>query len=87
MEIESDRLALRTRDGLRFFDVFYTALGCAPQNRLAADVGASLDESGALRVNPHQQTSVVGNYAAGDKLPGAAHSAGIGESAKETDKM
>jgi thioredoxin reductase (NADPH) len=70
LEIESDRLALRTRDGLLFFDVFYTALGCTPRTRLAADLGASLDESGALRVNLHQQTSVPGIYAAGDAVRG-----------------
>jgi len=70
LEIESDRLALRTCDGLRFFDVFYAALGCTPRTRLAADLGASLDESGTLRVNIHQQTSVPGIYAAGDNVRG-----------------
>ena len=38
--------------------------------RIAADLGASLDESGALRVNLHQQTSVPGIYAAGDNVRG-----------------
>jgi thioredoxin reductase (NADPH) len=70
LEIESDRLALRTSDGLSFFDVFYTALGCTPRNHLAKDLGASVDENGALRVSPHQQTSVPGIYAAGDNVRG-----------------
>jgi thioredoxin reductase (NADPH) len=70
LEIESNRLALRIRDELRFFDVFYTALGCTPRTRLAADLGAKLDESGALSVNAHQQTSVPGIYAAGDNVRG-----------------
>lgn len=70
LEIESNRLLLRTGEELRFFDVFYSALGCTPQNRLAADLGATLDESGALRVNVHQQTSITGLYAAGDLVRG-----------------
>ena len=71
LEIGNSRLSLRTRGGeLEFFDVFYAALGCTPLNQLAATLGAELDENGALRVNPHQQTSVPGLYAAGDTVRG-----------------
>lgn len=52
------------------FDVWYSALGCVPQNRLATEVGASLDGSGALVVNAHQETSIPGLYAAGDVVRG-----------------
>lgn len=70
LEIESDRLVLRTSDGTRFFDVFYSALGCTPVSRLAAELGATRDENGALRVNAHQQTSIPGIFAAGDLVRG-----------------
>jgi thioredoxin reductase (NADPH) len=43
--------------------------GCTPMSQLAASLGAHRD-SGALRVNPHQQTSVPGIYAAGDLVRG-----------------
>jgi thioredoxin reductase (NADPH) len=70
LEIDSDRLVLRTSDGARFFDVFYCALGCTPASQLAADLGATRDENGALRVNAHQQTSIPGIFAAGDMVRG-----------------
>ena len=52
------------------FDVVYSALGCHPQNQLAAQLGAECDEHGALKVNPHQETSIPGLYAAGDVVRG-----------------
>jgi thioredoxin reductase (NADPH) len=70
LEIQSDRLVLRTGEGLRCFDVFYCALGCTPANRLAVNLGATHDENGVLRVNAHQQTSIRGIYAAGDLVRG-----------------
>jgi thioredoxin reductase (NADPH) len=70
LEIQSDRLVLRSREGLRLFDVFYSALGCTARCQLVTQLGANLDESGALRVNGHQQTSVSGIYAAGDNVRG-----------------
>jgi thioredoxin reductase (NADPH) len=70
LEIETDRLVLRSRQGLRDFDVFYSALGCTPRSQLVAQLGANLDESGALRVDAHQQTSISGIYAAGDNVRG-----------------
>jgi thioredoxin reductase (NADPH) len=70
LEIESDRLVLRTSEGAHFFDVFYSALGCTPVSRLATDLGATRDENGGLRVNAHQQTSIAGMFAAGDLVRG-----------------
>jgi thioredoxin reductase (NADPH) len=70
LEIESDRLVLRTSKGAHFFDVFYSALGCTPVSRLATDLGATRDENGGLRVNAHQQTSIAGIFAAGDLVRG-----------------
>jgi thioredoxin reductase (NADPH) len=52
------------------FDVIYSALGCVPQQQLAAALGAARDAGGALIVNAHQQTSVDGLYAAGDIVRG-----------------
>jgi len=69
--IESNRLVLRQPGAEAFvFDVAYSALGCTPQNNLAASLGAQVDESNALRVNSHQQTSIEGLYAAGDIVRG-----------------
>lgn len=71
LEIAEDHLQLRLADGgVRTFDVVYSALGCAPQLDLAADLGARRDEANALIVNAHQQTSVDGLYAAGDVVRG-----------------
>jgi thioredoxin reductase (NADPH) len=71
LNIEQDALVLRPpgRQACRF-DVCYTALGCTPQNQLAADLGAERDESGALLVNKHQETSIPRLYAAGDVVRG-----------------
>ncbi len=69
--IESNRLVLRRPGAEPFvFDVAYSALGCSPQNELAASLGARMDDSNALRVNSHQQTSIEGLYAAGDIVRG-----------------
>jgi len=69
--LEDDRLVLRRPDSEPIvFDVAYAALGCTPQNNLAASLGAQMDDSNALRVNSHQQTSVEGLYAAGDIVRG-----------------
>ena len=52
------------------FDTLYSALGCAPRNDLARALGADLGETGRLLVDPRQQTSVDGCYAAGDIVEG-----------------
>lgn len=52
------------------FDHLYLALGCLPQSRLASGCGAAVDGGGAVRVDPHQMTTVAGLYAAGDLVRG-----------------
>jgi thioredoxin reductase (NADPH) len=48
------------------FDVVYPALGCNVRSDLAAHLGAETTESGCLKVDEHQQTTIAGMYAAGD---------------------
>ena len=48
------------------FDTLYPTLGSEPNNALAAQVGAQLDEAGEIVTGDDQQTSVEGLYAAGD---------------------
>jgi thioredoxin reductase (NADPH) len=48
------------------FDTLYPVLGADAQSGLATGLGAAVDESGALLVNDHLQTSVDGLYAIGD---------------------
>jgi thioredoxin reductase (NADPH) len=48
------------------FDVVYPALGCDVRSDLAVHLGAETTESGCLKVDEHQQTTVAGLYAAGD---------------------
>ncbi len=52
------------------FDIIYSAFGVTAQSDLAQGIGARLDESGRLCVDAHQQTSVMGLYAAGDVVRG-----------------
>jgi len=71
LQFEASGLALSRPDGKSSnFDVAYCALGCDPMSDLALMLGADVDESGALRVNAHQQTTVEGLYAAGDLVRG-----------------
>jgi thioredoxin reductase (NADPH) len=63
--------ALRFGDGpaLRF-EVLYSALGLDYRSGLAAKLDAERDDSGALVVDDHSQTTVPGLYAAGDVVRG-----------------
>lgn len=70
LHIRDDRLILASEVGERSFDVVYLALGCSSRNELARSLGAICDESGALQVNAHQETTVPGLYAAGDVVRG-----------------
>lgn len=54
----------------RRFDALYPALGAASQNALALQLGATVDEEGALQGDAHQHTSVAGLYAIGDVVSG-----------------
>jgi thioredoxin reductase (NADPH) len=71
LKIKNNSLELEMPEGnAREFDVFYSALGCAPRVELAVKLGALCDDNHALRVNAHQQTTVDGLYAAGDIVRG-----------------
>ena len=52
------------------FDAVYSALGVRPRSELAVAAGARVDDEGGLIVDDHQQTTVVGLYAAGDLVRG-----------------
>lgn len=52
------------------FDVLYSALGLRRRSDLALALGADHDETGALLVDDHNQTSVRGLYAAGGAVRG-----------------
>jgi thioredoxin reductase (NADPH) len=70
LEVSGDALHLHSASGSMTFDVAYSALGCTPQDDLAAELGAARDSSNALTVDEHQQTSVPSLYAAGDVVRG-----------------
>lgn len=64
-------MQLRLQGGeLAPFDVVYAALGTRVNSDLAGPLGAAATEGGELKVDPHQQTSVEGLYAAGDIVEG-----------------
>jgi thioredoxin reductase (NADPH) len=48
------------------FDIVYPALGCEVRSTIATKLGAATAESGCLKVDEHQRTTVEGLYAAGD---------------------
>lgn len=68
VHLEGDKIAaLRMHSGVeQRFDTLYSALGARERSGLARNLGARLDEQGALLVDAHQRTSVPGLYAAGD---------------------
>jgi thioredoxin reductase (NADPH) len=70
LRVCEDRVTLSVGPVQRTFDVIYLALGCSAQHDLACSLGATCDESGALQVNTHGETSVSGLYAAGDVVRG-----------------
>jgi thioredoxin reductase (NADPH) len=70
IQIANGRVKLESTRYDRDFDVAYLALGCSPQHDLARSLGAVCDEHGALKVNPHQETSIPRLYAAGDLVRG-----------------
>jgi thioredoxin reductase (NADPH) len=69
---EGDEIgAWRMHGGVELrFDRLYTALGLVQRSDLARDLGAEVDEDGALVTDAHQRTSVAGLYAAGDVVRG-----------------
>ncbi|MFC7555233.1 NAD(P)/FAD-dependent oxidoreductase [Pseudoroseomonas wenyumeiae] len=66
LEIRDDRIAALRIDGANMsFDVLYSALGLRFRTGLALALGAQHDDTGALTVDHHNQTTVPGLYAAG----------------------
>lgn len=71
VRLEGDRVtALGWGGANRAFDLVYSALGTSPNASLAEGLGARTGEDGRLFVDPHQQTSIAGLYAAGDVVRG-----------------
>jgi thioredoxin reductase (NADPH) len=65
--VESEGVIVTVESGLQHrLDVLYPALGCQVNSELAAALNAACDETGMIRVDAHQKTSVDGLYAAGD---------------------
>jgi thioredoxin reductase (NADPH) len=71
VHLEDDRVTALSLGGQRTaFDLVYSALGTSPNASLAEGLGAQTGEDGRLVVDPHQQTTVSGFYAAGDVVRG-----------------
>ena len=71
VDLEDDRVTALGYGGQRTaFDMVYSALGTSPNASLAETLGAQTGEDGRLVVDPHQQTTVPGLYAAGDVVRG-----------------
>jgi thioredoxin reductase (NADPH) len=72
VKLEQDgATALTAEDGqVHHLDIIYSAFGTTPQTSLVERLGAKMDEDGRLRVDPHQQSSIDGLYAAGDVVRG-----------------
>ena len=71
VDLEDDRVTALGYSGQRTaFDMVYSALGTSPNASLAETLGAQTGEDGRLVVDPHQQTTVPGLYAAGDVVRG-----------------
>ncbi|WP_434680501.1 NAD(P)/FAD-dependent oxidoreductase [Pseudomonas sp. R1-18] len=68
IEVKGDaQIELTTCNGKRYcFDIFYSSLGSRMSSELAVELGAEVDEEGALLVDAHKCTSVPGLYAVGD---------------------
>ncbi len=64
-----EAIASGSEKGFRF-DVMYSALGVRYRSGLATALGAKSDETGALEVDDHSQTTVPDLYAAGDVTQG-----------------
>jgi len=72
LDVEDGRITvLCMADGAQHrFAVMYSALGLRLRSKLAVDLGAEHDSTGALVVDAHNRTSVPGLYAAGGVVRG-----------------
>lgn len=67
LDVEDIKIsAIRVGGEEHRFEILYSALGLKCRSELGIGLGARVDESGALIVDDHNQTSVPGLYAAGD---------------------
>jgi thioredoxin reductase (NADPH) len=85
--IDGERLTFTTAEGRRAFDSVYPALGSHARSELAVAAGAKANDTGCLIVDPHQETSVPGLFAAGDVVKGLdqiSHAMGEGGVAATT---
>jgi thioredoxin reductase (NADPH) len=61
------RLRVRLEQGPSVgLDILYPALGCRVRSELATSLGARCTDTGTLKVDERQKTSISGLYAAGD---------------------
>lgn len=71
LEVEGERIAAFRAGGCEHrFEVLYSALGLRRRAELGIALGADHDDTGALIVDDHNQTSVRGLYAAGGTVRG-----------------
>jgi thioredoxin reductase (NADPH) len=86
--LDSDCIVVDTAEGHHVFDSVYPALGSDVHAELAERIGAELSsETGCIRVDSHQRSSVAGLYAAGDVVIGLdqiSHAMGEGGVAATT---
>jgi thioredoxin reductase (NADPH) len=85
--IDGKCVVVQTSKGPIAFDSVYPALGSDIHNELAEQLGAALSKDGAIKVDSHQRTSVMGLYAAGDVVLGLdqiSHAMGEGGVAATT---
>jgi thioredoxin reductase (NADPH) len=67
LQILPDRVRAVCADGtVVFFDHLYPAYGCTPRSRIGEDLDLALADSGHIKTDEHQRTSVPGMWAAGD---------------------
>ncbi|MBC3778816.1 NAD(P)/FAD-dependent oxidoreductase [Pseudomonas sp. SWRI99] len=67
IEVSDGKVLVTVGKGEAFcFDIVYPSLGSQYRSELAVQLGAQVDEEGAVRVDSHQRTSIDGLYAVGD---------------------
>jgi thioredoxin reductase (NADPH) len=67
IEVSNDKVQVCTCKGEQLcFDLVYPSLGSHNCSELAVQLGANVDDQGALCVDAHQRTSINGLYAVGD---------------------
>ncbi|VEF10896.1 thioredoxin reductase [Pseudomonas fluorescens] len=67
IEVSDGKVLVKVGSGEEFcFDIVYPSLGSRYRSELAVQLGAQVDEEGALHVDNHQRTSISGLYAVGD---------------------